>query len=231
MSCERFTEAITDHACGAPIDERAAAHLAACTTCRRMFDQQKDAVEAMDAELRDALAITASPEFAVRVSVRVRNRRPALPAVARWWIGAAAAAAVATALYLGLGQQPPGGPIQQSAGTSLSTPVERQTPVLPPLVEAAHPTHIRRDKGRVAVKGPRINASVVKPVELEVIVPPDQARAIARLRELVNRGVLDDMPLPPPATAAELIIAPLHIPELVVPDAQTVDERRGGERE
>ena len=58
----------------------------------------------------------------------------------------------------------------------------------------------------------------------EVIVPPTQARALARFRELLRSGVLNDATLPAAeiATRAELVIPPLTIPQIAVPDAQTV---------
>jgi hypothetical protein len=52
----------------------------------------------------------------------------------------------------------------------------------------------------------------------EVIVPPTQSRAIARLQELVREGVIDESTLPKPAMRAQLIIPPLSVPDIVVPE-------------
>jgi hypothetical protein len=58
--------------------------------------------------------------------------------------------------------------------------------------------------------------------EPPVIVSPDQARAIARLHQLVNAGRLNQKTLPPerPHEAAELVVAPLEIPDIKVPDVE-----------
>jgi hypothetical protein len=57
-----------------------------------------------------------------------------------------------------------------------------------------------------------------------VIVGPEQVRAIARLRELLAEGLLTARMLPPepPQTATELSVAPLLIPEITVPDVESV---------
>ena len=63
-------------------------------------------------------------------------------------------------------------------------------------------------------------------VEPPVIVEPARALAIARLRELMTQGRLDEKMLPPPVTPeaalAELTIAPLEIAEIRVPDVEIV---------
>jgi len=218
MSCERYREAITDHAFGAPLDRTAASHLAACATCRRVFDDQKRAAREMDDDLREALAIAASPEFAARVSGRIRDQRPALPFVVRSWMSVAAAAVVVTALYLALGPRP-GVPAESASANppqAVALPgVERPSPDVPDERAAADPI---KPAQRRAAHAPRTASAAATRMELEVIVPPDQSRAIARLKELVREGALDELPLPPAATAEDLFIAPLQIPDLLVRD-------------
>jgi len=55
-----------------------------------------------------------------------------------------------------------------------------------------------------------------------VIVRPDQARAIARLRELLDSGRLDEKGLPPsaPDQVAELSVPPLEVPAIKVADVE-----------
>ncbi len=59
-----------------------------------------------------------------------------------------------------------------------------------------------------------------------VIVEPERALAIARLRELMTAGRLNEKQLPPPVTpeaaVAELTIAPLEVAEIRVPDVEIV---------
>ena len=57
----------------------------------------------------------------------------------------------------------------------------------------------------------------------------DQARAIARQRELMNAGRLTDRMLPPeqPHEAAGLTVAPLEIPEIKVPDVESIGRTPG----
>ncbi len=93
MSCDRHTDAIVDHACGADIAAEAAAHLDGCAACRRMFDEQRRLLQDLDERLALALSIEPSPRFVPEVLARVERsafRRPQ----AMWWGGAAAAAAV-----------------------------------------------------------------------------------------------------------------------------------------
>ena len=55
-----------------------------------------------------------------------------------------------------------------------------------------------------------------------MIVDASQARAIARLRELLSAGRLNEKMLPPEPShdTAELAVAPLEIPEIMVPDVE-----------
>ena len=59
-----------------------------------------------------------------------------------------------------------------------------------------------------------------------VVVEPARAQAILRLRELMIAGRLDGEMLPPPRTPeaalAELIVAPLGVSEIKVPDVEIV---------
>ena len=63
MSCDRHTDAIVDHACGAEIAAEAAAHLDGCAACRRMFDEQLRLVRDLDGQVALALQIEPSPRF------------------------------------------------------------------------------------------------------------------------------------------------------------------------
>jgi len=66
-----------------------------------------------------------------------------------------------------------------------------------------------------------------------VIVDADQARAIARLRELLNAGRITGEALPParPHEASDLTIAPLQIPDITVPDVESIRQIPAPSRE
>lgn len=221
MSCERFREAITDHACGAPMDDAASSHLAGCAPCRQAFDEHRRLLTEADAELRQALALTPLPDFVARVTTRVRQA-PHPPRWATWWWMGAAAAAALVAVGVSLDW-----PIERQRQAAPSPSVVSSAPTAPPrspdFVERATPAPLTssaaRGSGRAAAT--RKIAAAPRPSrerEPEVILPPTQAVAIARLRELVRNGVLDGTTLPAPSTQAELVIAPLTVPEIVVPD-------------
>ncbi|MGH8637817.1 MAG: hypothetical protein ACREUZ_11860 [Burkholderiales bacterium] len=61
-----------------------------------------------------------------------------------------------------------------------------------------------------------------------MMVPPTQARAIARLRELLAARVLDGANLPPPpvlgSEPAPLTTTPLAVPEIVIPDVEITND-------
>ena len=62
-----------------------------------------------------------------------------------------------------------------------------------------------------------------------MIVDASQARAIARLRELLGTGRLNEKMLPPERSheTTELAVAPLEIPEIKVPDVEFVGRPPG----
>jgi hypothetical protein len=219
MSCERFREAITDHASGALIDEAAGRHLAACDPCARAFEQRQQLLAEVDDELRGALAIVASPDFSARVSRAVRTVPPSPKPVLHWWMAAAAAVAlVAAGVFLTFTagrtvrpEQSAAAPRTSSQPPSVSTPAPRAAAASPVAAEHVAPTG-RAHPARQVVNRPR---------GLEVIVSPAQARAIARLKELASRGVQESeapesMLVKPPV--AELVIQPLRVADLSVPD-------------
>mgnify|MGYP006337241085 CR=1 FL=1 len=94
MSCDRHTDAIVDHACGAEIAADAAAHLDGCAACRRMFDEQLRLVRDLDEQTALALEIDPSPRFVPEALARV-DRAAFGRRTTMWWGGAAAAAASA----------------------------------------------------------------------------------------------------------------------------------------
>jgi hypothetical protein len=227
MPCERFREAIAGHAAGAEIDTGAAKHLASCPACAARLQTQRRLLAEVDAELARALAIEASPEFAAGVAARVSlpTRRPILWRPATAWIGLAAAAAIVMVSFLWM----PGAPAPQPPPESASAaPAPARLPVVANVTAGAVPDFqpvIRRSP----VRSSRAVTTARRADEPPVIVQPDQARAIARLRELLSTGRLTEEMLPPEHAhrAADLAVAPLEIPEIQVPDVEAIGRTPG----
>ena len=230
MSCERFSDAIIDHACGAPIEPHAEAHLRDCQICRQTFDEHRRLLDDADTVLRSELAVAASPDFAARVSAQTREpgasaQRWTLPAP--WWVGAAAAAAIAIGVYVSAPVEgPPPMTSSRVAAPSVHLPVEIAThEATPSAVDAPVPqtpsTRPQREPTtRTVTRGERSLATRLPPV----MVPPNQRQAIARLKELLRSGALDEVGVPPPAQSADLFVEPLSIPEITVRDLPSVGE-------
>src|SRR5262245_1822741 len=91
MSCE-YESAVIDHACGAEIDADVPAHLEACPSCRRMFDEQQRLLQDIDRQLQTLLEIEPTPRFALNVMARVERAAFPWRKVILWSLPAAAAA-------------------------------------------------------------------------------------------------------------------------------------------
>jgi hypothetical protein len=232
MSCERFRDALAGHAAGEDLRGAAAAHIAACESCRAEVDRRRVLLAEVDAELSRTLAMTASPEFVARVIAQA----PAAGA-ARWsawrpaaaWAGLAAAAAIALTLFM---REP--APMPPPDAPSASAPaVPAPTSAAPPPGPAAPDRSVgrmtadRRPPPRASHQVRAARHVEKRPVSIEeplVMVGPEQARAITRLRELLSEGRLTPKMLPPeqPHDALELTVDPLRIPEISVPDIQSL---------
>ena len=220
MSCERFREAIAGHAAGEDISGAAAAHITSCESCRAEVQRRRRLLADVDAELSRTLSVSASPDFVARVTSRVSAipSRSVVwrPAVA--WGGLAAAAAIAVAFLRAPAPAPPpdAPPKSASAGPAPTAAVSIPAAAVP-ATAADRRTAARRSHSR----SPRL-AAARHAGEPPVIIDPAQARAIARLRELVNAGRLNGTTLPPerPHDAAELAVAPLEIPEIKMPGVE-----------
>lgn len=229
MSCERFREAIAGHAAGADLSPAAAAHLGSCEACTARLEIQRRLLADVDAELGRALSIAASPGFVADVVAHVRTKeaRPALWQSSATWIGLATAAAVAVGVFVRTPGQPPSSvavprqlartsaaphPGHEALGVHRLPPVEHRQPVVRRWQRSSAPAPV----------APHVD-------EPPVLVQPDQARAIARLKELLIEGRLTEKILPPvqPHETAELTVVPLEIPEIMVPGVEGVGRGSG----
>ena len=227
MSCERFRKAINSYAAGADITGAAAEHLAACESCRARVERQRRVLTEVDAELARMLSVGATPEFVARVTsnaAAVHRRSIAWrPAVA--WTGLAAVAAIVMALFLRAPAPAPQPAVASWSAAAVPSP--RAAPSVPASPEPAvrRPAAARRSEPG---SSHRVQA-VRHPEGPPVIVDASQARAIARLRELLGTGRLNEKMLPPERSheTTELAVAPLEIPEIKVPDVEFVGRPPG----
>ncbi len=232
MSCERFREAIAGHAAGADLSPAAAAHLGSCEACTARLEMQRRLLADVDAELAGTLLVTAPPGFVSGVASRINaaeDRSISWRPVAAW-IGLAAAAAIAIASFL-RGPEPPMA-TPASAGAASATPAP-PTPSRPAGNPAISPAN-RQATVRRARSAPSRPVAAARPAEEPpVIVGEDQARAIARLRELMITGRLTARMLPPerPHEAPELTVPPLSIPSIAIADVDAVGHIDAAPRE
>jgi hypothetical protein len=222
MSCERFRKAINGHAAGADITGAAADHLVSCASCRARVERHRQVLAEVDAELATMLSIGATPEFVARVtsSAAAAGRRSIAWRPAAAWMGLAAAAALVMALFL---RAP--APAPQPDAASRSAAADPAPTAAPPAARTAEPSAVPRPtvaRRSQPHSSPRVAAAVQPPEEPPVVVDGSQARAIARLRELLSAGRLNEKMLPPERShdTAELAVAPLEIPEIKVPDIE-----------
>jgi hypothetical protein len=187
-----------------------------------MLVEQRTAIGALDGEIQNALAIEPSPYFVERVQAQVRETSPATP----WWRWALAAAAaivilaIAGSFALRSGPPPtvaraPQPPAVTPAPAPVAVPpsqVEKRESERPPDETLSR----RRLPRQPATRGaaPRTAMTRAQP---EVIVPAEQARAVARYLALVRSGQVDTSTLAAPEkVAAELDVAPLAVDPLAV---------------
>ena len=185
MDCERFAGALTDFALGAPLETRAAAHLATCPMCAARLDTERRLVSSIDSGLQTALAVEPAPGFAARLESRLNDTRVDAHS-SRWWVYAAAAATVLLVVGVTLVDRPApptvatSQPVRDIPLPASATPVVSMPPrqVLPP------PSIARRRQP--------------KPPPL-VLVPPEQEEGLRQLLVLINAGRIDSTALLPAA--------------------------------
>lgn len=249
MSCERFHEALSRHAAGGALMGEAAAHLTECAGCSARLEQQRRLLAEVDAELERTLAIEASPDLVTRVIARTRVGGESTWRFRAAWAGLAAAAAIAVAVYLrppiDAPSPAPASVRQASASPESSNAGGLQAPAAPKSAPRAAAAGSARGSVTSASADRRVaapdrhrqlhaqRAAAKSPAEPEVLVQPDQARAIARLRELLTQGRLTEQMLPPvrPHEPAELSVLPLQIPDITVPTVDSIGHNDAASRE
>jgi len=219
MACERYRDALSELAAGAPASTAVEAHLAACAGCRGGLAELRRALALVDSELAELRSAEPSPELAVRIrsAVAASGAEQAKPAGWPWAaLAAAAALLVAVAVVVRFGATPAR---QVTAGRPAPPASVTPTPEAPAPATAAattEPAAAPRPSPRSETGRPERPARTA-PTEPEVLVPPGEAEALLRFAaSLQQRGVSRDSLLvadltAPLAEPAGLEIRPLEI--------------------
>ena len=229
MSCEHYAQAIEDHACGADLAAAAAAHLDSCVRCAAAFEVQRRALEDLEAELQRAVAIDPSPAFAPGVRAGIDSASSAGYRLA--WLAAPLGIGAALAIAVLLGA--PGNRPAELAGTRKPAPpsspstIARNSPSSPTVAPA-----VAIGVRQAAADTRRRSRAIPRPAEPEIIVPPGQARALARYMALVRRGTIDAAVLiQPPAelqAPADLVVDPLTVAPIGAGRTETITPAADG---
>ena len=215
MACERYHEALTDVAAGAPAPAGVEAHLAACEGCRADLAALRQALAVADAEMAGLVAAQPSPELGARIRQAVAEAEPSPAWRLGWvWPATAAAATLLVALAVWVGRAPSPGPHLAVDGRAQRSTVATRTaestpaPVIPRDLRLPGPegsaipsdpsspgsNRAPRDDRAPAVGDrrslPRARAATVgvpRDDSPEVLVPPGEAEALLRFVALVHR--------------------------------------------
>ena len=166
-----------------------------------------------DERLRQAMSVQPSAEFAQKVRARIAHgRREQVWPAWRW------AAAVACVLAVGIGwralQTPGEERVPESARLRTGMDVRLADPS-PPGREVAPVIRVRRNRLPAANRTPTTT-------EPEIIVPEENARAVAKLLALVRSGRVDEERLTPVASppapdtldVSLIAVSPIPVPEI-----------------
>lgn len=235
MSCDRFITAIADHALGGDLPIEAAGHLEACASCRARVAAERRRIAGIEDDLRGLLAIVPSSAFPRQVHARIEMHLDR--GAPRWRLGLTVAAALIVATVIAMWPERGGsGARLEQASRATSLPEEHRFTVAAPDPAPRPVDQVGRGGAQPARPPARAIARSAPAPERtdqpDVLVPPDQAVAIARLIELVNQGALADVGLPydvrSSAVFADLAPAPIALEPITIPDVIIENSRDGG---
>ena len=229
MACDRFTRELKDHALGAPLETRAAAHLAVCSACQALFARETRLVASIDTAIEQVGS--ARPAAAYQVRLRESVSLPAQSTRARWYLAAAVVAASALLIVVGGA----GWPRQRARHASDSRPPSAPIDIIKdttPARIAVESTHRVAAAGQPAGRrrahpGAR---STPRADELDVLVPAGQAAIIARLlvslraqepgvaaqlvgRTVTRTGIVHSADAP--VSVAPILVKAVDVPDLL----------------
>jgi len=204
MSCDRHADAILEHALGEPASLELQGHLQSCAGCRAALERERRLVGRIDGGLREALAVSPSPELLPRVrqAVGETTARRAWP----WlrWVPSAAALVLVIAAVASL----------RNRASSNPTPLTAAGIPQPAIAEQPRPAARPVESTPASRRGPLVRPAPARAAVLpEVLVPAGESELIRRYAAaLRTRYVLQGQPPSP-----ELAIQSLEeIPALEV---------------
>ena len=175
---------------------------------------EKTLVSEIEAQLRQAMSIQPSPDFARKVRARIDERRVDRD---RWtWRWAAAAACI---LAVAIGWR-----MANRTDDVEPAQIGRERKAVDVRLAAA-PTPSVRERPTAIPRHPPATRTSQQPdiSQPEVIVPEDNARAVARLLALARSGSITEerlTPVVPTASPATLDVAPIVVPEISLPEVE-----------
>lgn len=178
-----------------------------------MFSEQD-----VDRELKAALSVSPSPDFAARVLQRVEADRPSHRAAHYAWLAAAASLVIAASVFYALNRTP-----ALVTGTPVPQVVEHTAPrTVMPVREAPARKNTSEPPRAQTARASVGYLPAPRTAEPEVLVSPDQMEAVRRLVRAVNEGRLElpaepaAGPMAPPATleVAPVGVAPIPLSPL-----------------
>jgi hypothetical protein len=184
MACDRFRNALSDVAAGAPASAGALAHLASCQTCRVELAALRQALAVADEELARLRVAEPSPDLPARIRTALAESAEAAPG---WRLGwgfmVTAAVAVVVVATVFVAQR---GPRPQSPATVADRAPAHETPRATAVPELVVPGSASVG-ARQGPSGPQSARTQQRVREPEVLVPAGEAEALLRLAANLQR--------------------------------------------
>jgi len=188
MPCENYKDALIEAAVsGAEPQAELRIHLAACTSCRSAFAEEKSLFASIDSGLRQSVNSEVPASLFPRVRARIAEET--VPS-RRWftnWLTVATAAAIIAAFFVtrvvwhsNFEQHPPTNAAQTSPPTPVPLPLEAPARTTEPPARASSPSNSQTFVARNSqTPRPQLACSSIP----EVLVPGDQEVWLARYAE------------------------------------------------
>jgi hypothetical protein len=244
MSCERYVDALANHAAGAGGGPELEAHLASCAGCRDELTVLRRALDLADGEMGALLSAEPSASLGARIRrATAEDGKPSVRPVALWvWPAVAAALVLAVTLVAGRGGLVAPRDTSGDSGSSPAEPrqadaarrgQEPRRPLPSSTAERAPAIGVSTGSGAAPANesgGPRAVIGVSRTLERhaigdrtpardpDVLVPPGEEEALLRFAaDLQEQRVRPDSLLVVDLSAPLLEPGPITIPPLEIP--------------